>query len=337
MRLESPFYRLPLRFDADPLVREALQFAESEWRPHPQGFTGNSAIPLVSVAGGDNDGVRGSMLPTNSLERCPYVRQVIASFDTVIGRSRLMRVDGGERVAPHSDIHYYWRDRVRVHVPILTHPAVRFICDDGEIHMAPGEAWLLDTWRVHSVANDSPVQRIHLVVDTVGSTGFWNLTRGARGSLANGDEARSAPRFVPYRPGVEVRLQTERYNLPAVMSPTEIEALIAEAIDDAASDGNARHAEALAAFSEAARGAVRAWRAEWAVHGPQPGRVYGMLQRQLLSSVECLPEDLRVASNGVALASILRARIHSIVGDITDQPGGGESRLRHGVDALQGS
>ena len=43
---------------------------ESEWRPHPQGHPGNSALPLTAVAGDPlDDGVAGPMLPTPQLAR----------------------------------------------------------------------------------------------------------------------------------------------------------------------------------------------------------------------------------------------------------------------------
>ena len=80
MRLSSEFVRLPLRFDADQLAAEVLGVAESQWRPHPQGFPGNSALPLVA-AGGDpyDDAAAGPMLPTPVLSELPYLRQVLAA------------------------------------------------------------------------------------------------------------------------------------------------------------------------------------------------------------------------------------------------------------------
>ena len=77
MKLTSEFYKLPLRFDPARLASEVLQFTEAEWRAHPQGHPGNTAIPLVSVGGGINDEVRGPMAMTPFLQRCPYLQQVL--------------------------------------------------------------------------------------------------------------------------------------------------------------------------------------------------------------------------------------------------------------------
>ena len=62
MKLSSAFICLPLTFDAGRLQAEIAQFAEGDWRRHPQGHQGNSALPLVA-AGGDpaNEDTRGPM------------------------------------------------------------------------------------------------------------------------------------------------------------------------------------------------------------------------------------------------------------------------------------
>jgi hypothetical protein len=53
----------------------------------------------------------------------PYLRQVLAGFGVVWGRSRLMRLAPGASVPEHADINYHWHTRVRLHVPVFTQPA----------------------------------------------------------------------------------------------------------------------------------------------------------------------------------------------------------------------
>ncbi|HEX6945631.1 MAG TPA: hypothetical protein VF196_05515, partial [Casimicrobiaceae bacterium] len=138
MRLDSEFIQLPLRCDAARMREEVSAFAEGDWRPHPEGHPGNSALPLIAHGGNpSDDAVAGEMLPTPHLERAPYLRQVLASLGAVIGRSRLMRLDGNAEATMHVDTNYYWADRVRVHIPIVTDPAIEFICADRSLHMAP--------------------------------------------------------------------------------------------------------------------------------------------------------------------------------------------------------
>ena len=179
--MDIPFLQLPVSFDADALAKEIEALGESAWRPHPLGYPGNDALALISVNGDPaSDEVRGQMLPTPYLLECPYLLRAMHSIGAVWGRSRLMRLSGQAEVTPHVDVNYYWREHMRVHVPIVTQPAVRFFCGSADIHMAAGECWIFDTWRLHRVLNDADQPRIHLVADTVGGSGYWQWLRQAR-------------------------------------------------------------------------------------------------------------------------------------------------------------
>lgn len=223
MKLHAPFIQLPLLFDADALAAEVAAFDESMWRPHPQGFAGNSMLPLVSVDGDpDNEGFAGAMRPTPALLQSPNLSRVFAELGATIGRSRLMRLSGHAEVTRHADQHYYWAERVRVHVPILTQPTVRFECGGAAVNMAPGECWIFDTWRQHRVINDAVEQRVHLVVDTVGGGRFWELVGKGRGHA----DGRAGWSPEPVAPACDVAsFACEVRNIPLVMSPWELNSL----------------------------------------------------------------------------------------------------------------
>ena len=240
MRLASPFIRLPLRFDAARLAQELAQFDESDWRPHPEGHPGNSAISFVAIDGDPaNDDVRGRMRATPHLARCPYVRQLLASLRAPVGRTRLMRIDGNGEAKRHADTNYYWLRRMRVHVPVVTDPAVTFISGDASVHMAAGEAWIFDTWNVHNVINPNPTRRIHLVCDTIGSPALFDRE----------------PELVAFDEEAEPRIELESRTFPVVMSPDEqSELLRLLQISD------------RALLAETNR-FLDAWRELWHVHG----------------------------------------------------------------------
>ena len=150
MKLSSEFIQLPLSFDVERLLDEVQRFGEHDWDPHPLGYPGNSALPLVSAGGSKNNDYCGAMQATQALQDSPYIAQVLSAFNTVVGRSRLMRLDPGCTVPPHSDTNYVWRKRIRIHIPIVTDPAVVFSsCDNIDINMQAGEAWVFDNWRMH--------------------------------------------------------------------------------------------------------------------------------------------------------------------------------------------
>ena len=121
------------------------------------------------------------MRPTPNLARMPYVHAVLSSFGAPIGRSRLMRIEAASQATLHVDTNHYWAERVRIHVPIVTSPAIEFLCGDERLHMAAGESWIFDAWRPHNVMNPTAEKRIHLVADTVGSarSGIWSSAAAA--------------------------------------------------------------------------------------------------------------------------------------------------------------
>ena len=51
MKLDTEFIKLPLAFDVERMRAEVEAVPESDWRPHPQGHPGNSALPLISPWG----------------------------------------------------------------------------------------------------------------------------------------------------------------------------------------------------------------------------------------------------------------------------------------------
>lgn len=261
MRLQFPFIQLPLRFDAATLAAEVAAIDESEWRPHPQGFPGNSALPLVAVDGDpDNDGLIGPMRPTPLLERFGYLRQVLSALGAVLGRTRLMRLSGHAEVTPHIDQAYYWAERMRVHVPIVTQPGVRFHCGDDEINMAAGECWIFDTWRLHRVLNQGDEVRIHLVADTVGGEGFWeHMTRSRpyRMNMPGWNAGLVAPSAEASR-----ELQFESVNSPAVMSPWELHSHLTFLFGELTPQQ-----PAAAEAQQFSMRFMRRWQAQWSRYG----------------------------------------------------------------------
>ena len=234
MKLAKPFIRLPLAFDAKRLAQEAAQLEQAAWRPHPLELKGNSAIALISRAGGDNDEFGGRMAATPHLDQCPYHQQVMASFSEVLARSRLMKLDAGCEVQYHVDFNYHWYTRVRIHIPISTNPAVVFYCGAEKIHMGEGECWIFDNWRRHNVVNGSEYERIHLVIDLSGSSRFWKMVSQALQADPAGDGtgANKQFKFVPYEPNERVDILTENYNISPVMAPGEIDALVADLVSE---------------------------------------------------------------------------------------------------------
>ncbi len=262
MKLQVPFVQLPVLFDAEELRREINALRIDSWRDHPQKYPGNFALPLISVDGDpDSDAVAGPMRPTPYLAQCPYLMQVLARLGAVWGRTRLMKLAGQAEVSPHFDINYYWRERMRVHVPIVTQPAVRFICGDAEVNMAPGECWVFDTWRTHRVINAADDERIHLVADTVGSSALRDLIADGRVPVGAHAPPDWHPEFVPQLSHGDIRLRYESTNVPEVMTPWELREHLFFLLGEVKP-----HAQLSAARQHTMHFLVE-WQALWAEHG----------------------------------------------------------------------
>jgi hypothetical protein len=220
MQLNQPLLQLPISFSGEALAAEVLALPASAWQPHPTGFVGNEAVPLVTPGGTANDMFEGPMGPTQALLSCPYIMEIMAEIGAVWGRSRLMALAAGAEVPPHADSHYYWRTHHRLHIPVITNPGVRFSCGDESVHMAAGECWMFDSFRWHDVQNKGTERRVHLVIDTVGGGQLWDLMEAAQ---SGGGAAR---KLLPGERSGE-GLAFEQVNAPRIMSPWEIRCHVA--------------------------------------------------------------------------------------------------------------
>ena len=251
------------------------------------------------------------MLPTPALLASPYLQQVLASFGTVWSRSRLMRISGGGSVPPHSDMNHHWFTRVRVHIPVITRPEVRFHCGDQSVHMAAGEAWIFDNWRQHKVLNPASDARIHLVADTSGTSAFWNLV--ARGQAENFERQNPDARLIAFDPAARPQLLTERFNAAPVMPPAEVEQLAFDLLGDLAPmDQRPESVAAVGKFVNLMVNFCHDWRSQWSLLGDAPEakgqyeKLVGFVRKKLGE----LPQ-VRVASTGYSAQAVLNARLLS--------------------------
>lgn len=306
MKLDTEFYQLPLRFDAARLRAEIEQFNEDDWCPHPQGFKGNDALLLIAANGDPrNDALKGPMLPTPLLKKCPYLQQVLASFNTIFGRTRLMRIADHANVQRHMDANYYWHQRVRVHVPIQTCDDVRFHCGDQSVHMGEGESWIFDTWKQHKVENPSAFTRIHLVADTVGSARFWDLIENA--AQPHRDiPAKQEPQLIEFKSDLNLNLATETVNAPLVMSPWEQDSVMQPILDDMR-EADPAPEEHVKAIEQTTLRFRQRWRTLWSRFGiKQEGfKAYDDARNGLMTALEPHKGQI-ILPNGMDPVALIR-------------------------------
>lgn len=312
MELSHPFIRLPFSLDANRLKQELAVFEDSVWMEHPNRISGNSAIPLISLNGEDNNDFSGQMQATPHLGRCEYVQQVMASFGEVLARSRFMKLAAGEEVTEHVDFNYHWYDRVRIHIPVTTYPEVQFYCGDAHVNMRAGECWIFDSWRRHKVVNNSQFDRTHLVIDTAGSSRFWNLVERMQtySSDFRSAEFESNLQHIAYSKGQTSTLNFEKYNLAPVMAPGELEAIANELINDVASNPDNNPA-LVQEYRQLLRNLAKDWREIWLLFGFEQAGIdhYRKLLNRTVKQLRPNPRALVTASNDVGINPIIMQRI----------------------------
>jgi hypothetical protein len=244
------------------------------------------------------------MGPTPHLSACPYLMQVLGTLGATWGRSRLMRLSGDAEVTPHVDTDYYWRDHMRVHVPIVTQPTVRFRCGAEVVNMAAGECWIFDTWSLHSVHNDATRSRIHLVADTVGGDGLLSLIE--RGRSPTEDRPDWSPTLSLPRSGPPPELAYESRNTPDVMTPWELRDHLNFLMSEVAPGQ-----PAIASVGQALNRLRVNWHALWAQHGDAPAArpAYAALLMETSTKLEGLGVNTLALKNGMPLSRCLQALI----------------------------
>ena len=317
MDIAKPFIRLPYSFDAAKLAAEISELDDSAWMVHPTRMSGNSAVALLSRDGADNDDFDGAMSETPHLSKCPYLRQVMASFGEVLGRSRLMKLAAGSEVSQHVDFNYHWYARVRIHIPVITNPDVIFYCANEQIHMQAGECWIFNNWRRHKVTNTSQEDRIHLVIDTAGSSRFWGLVRKmqAYDSISDRDGFEDMLEAVPFVSDKEVEILAEKFNISPVMSPGEVDALVIDLIGDFSQNPN-NDASLVEKYMILLMNFSKDWRETWHLHGyrkegwPKYQEIIDTAQEQLHPDMRALlTQSNQIGVNPIIVQRILRSAL----------------------------
>lgn len=84
---------------------------------------------------------------------------------TQLGRCMIVNLPAGAVVAPHEDQGSSAWFYDRYHVVLQANPGVKFTSGDETVQMVTGEIWWFDNTKLHTVVNDSGMDRIHMIVD----------------------------------------------------------------------------------------------------------------------------------------------------------------------------
>ena len=164
--------RLPRTYDPELLVRDLKVLSDVPTAPQPGPYHKGewTGIALHSMGGKDSvfpsSPGMDTYQETANLQRTPYFRQILRELECPKEVVRILFLPPGGHIKDHFDFQTSFQfGLIRLHIPILTHPDLAFVIDGHRVRWNPGELWYGDFSRVHSVKNDSPIVRVHIVMD----------------------------------------------------------------------------------------------------------------------------------------------------------------------------
>ena len=172
----TKYLKFPLQFDEERLVADLSRAMEAQWIPHfnTGGYVGNWKAVSLYAANGNEQNIfahlqdQSSITETPLMKECLYFKEVLDSFKFPVLSVRLLRLEAGAEIKPHTDHELGYEDgQFRLHIPIVTNPGIEFILDGERLTMLPGECWYTNVNFVHSVANRGTIDRVHLVIDGI--------------------------------------------------------------------------------------------------------------------------------------------------------------------------
>ena len=98
----------------------------------------------------------------------PVIELATASYGYHQGRTArimLAKLASGRSVARHIDTSPSAVVPHKIHVPLVTHPRVRFLIEEGDYSLERGRAYEVNNRRPHEVRNESELDRVHLIFD----------------------------------------------------------------------------------------------------------------------------------------------------------------------------
>lgn len=221
--------RLPRTYDEQRLLADLQALRSLPQAPQPGPYhDGDWTGILLYAPGGGTADVEYPQLdhpaPTPALDDAPYLAELLAELPAPKLLARLLVLPPGAEIGEHSDCGSSFQfGSLRLHVPLVTHGQVIMVVDGERMRWKAGELWWGDFARRHWLRNDSPVTRVHLVVDVQVTEDLLAMFPAA--AVAAQDRvgtgiARYLPPLQPHR-GTDAELAAfaGTFDLPARLMP----------------------------------------------------------------------------------------------------------------------
>ena len=160
--------KLNFQFDGDRMKQE-LESISGSFQLIKNAYTGNSLTGMHLILP-TKDGVpneKGETFKmTEELKKCPYLQEVLNTFQCDKFMFRTQNLKAGGRIEKHSDGDKGLASNiVRLNIPVSTNDNVYTYFNNERIPMKSGECWLPNVIKVHEMENNSDETRWQIMVD----------------------------------------------------------------------------------------------------------------------------------------------------------------------------
>ena len=287
--ISAPFVQLPLVVNTPRLLREIQALDKSHWRAHH--FDTLQSIPLV-----DMDPFEPFWYDASY--HLPYLMRILNSWEAPIGKSRISILKPNAAVEEHVDVDYYWKYRLRVHIVVKSNPKAIFGCDNQTLQLPEGQVWVSNNWAPHWIANYGDTDRIHIVVDTMGSPKLWDLiSKGWHSNSSTPLPKTEQLDVVQVNQDVHNRPCLEKYSTLHVRHPSEVETILKDTLEELVCQHKEPH---RAVFKQL----IQEWHDLFRCHQHSQRRAYNALLQRTIST---LPHSH--LHNGLAIHTVLQKHI----------------------------
>ncbi len=292
--LTEPFTQLPVAFDPKPLLCEIERLGKQSWVDHPLGNL--HSIPLVKIV--DNTACWCSVI-----DALPNLRALLHTWKTPIGDSRVSILEPGAAVKKHVDVDYYWKHRLRVHIVLQTNPEAIFGCGEDVLSLPPGQIWVSNNWAPHWIANNGDSNRIHIVIDTVGSPTLWKWIHEGWNSTSGIPQPNTADLPTLSLTAQTPQLTLERSSREPIRSPAQLQEIVDDCLNDM---HNTASAQTIDRCRLHLRILISTWRSIY-LHHMDDSAAYPIYATALQNTLADLPNP--IFWNGMDLHTTLKTQV----------------------------
>jgi hypothetical protein len=134
------------------------------------GLSGSEGLRFAGTKNNKNNQAIINSVYTDEMKSSIFFQNLIKmienKFNTKVGLTRIFKLEKGGYIYPHSDGNIFGKVIYRCHIPIITnYPDVGMMINNEHYFLESGCLIMTDTSKIHSVYNNSNIDRIHIVLD----------------------------------------------------------------------------------------------------------------------------------------------------------------------------